>query len=54
MITSIDKAIVAVVMAAVYVINNFTNFHIGLTEEMVNGIAGPLGALLVWWIPNKP
>jgi len=53
MFTSLDKAIAALVMAAVFLINNFTSFHFSLSEDVVNGIAAALTPLLVYFVPNK-
>ena len=53
MFTSIDKAIVAVVMAALYLLNTFTGLDIGLSEETVTGIIAAVTPLLVWLVPNK-
>lgn len=54
MITTLDKAIVALVMAGVFLINNFTSFHFAVSEETVNAIASVLTPLLVYFVPNKP
>ena len=53
MFTTMDKAIAALVMASVFLINNFTGWHLGLSEETVNAIAGVLTPLLVWLVPNR-
>jgi hypothetical protein len=53
MFTSIDKAIAALIMAVVFLVNNLTSFHFALDEATVNGIAGVITPILVWLIPNK-
>lgn len=53
MISSIDKAIVALIMAGSFLINNFTGFHFGVSEEVANAIAGIITPILVWFVPNK-
>lgn len=54
MFTSVDKAIAAGIMAIVYLVNNFFGFHFGIDESTVNGLAGVIGTVLVWLVPNKP
>lgn len=54
MFTSVDKAIAALVMATVFLVNNFTGWHLGLDEDTVNAIAGVLTPLMVWLVPNRP
>lgn len=53
MFTSIDKALVAVVMGALYLLNNLADINIGLSEEVVSTIIAGLTPILVWLIPNK-
>lgn len=53
MFTSIDKAIVAIVMAGLYIINTWWGINIGLSEDVVAGIIGALTPMLVWLVPNK-
>ena len=53
MFTSIDKALTAVVMAALYLLNTFGGIDIGLSEETVSAIFAALTPLLVWLVPNK-
>ena len=53
MITSLDKAIVALIMGVVFLINNFTSFHFAVSAEVVNGIAAALTPILVYFVPNK-
>jgi hypothetical protein len=54
MFTSIDKALSAGIMAVIFLINNLTNFHFGISEEVANAIASVITPVLVWLIPNKP
>lgn len=53
MFTSVDKAIVALVMAVVFLVNNFTGWHVGFTPEIVNGFVGVLTPILVYFWPNR-
>lgn len=53
MYTQFDKAIVAVIMAAVGVANIF-GFHFGLSEAVVTQIVTIATPVLVWLIPNLP
>lgn len=53
MFTSLDKAIVALVMGAIFLINNFTSFHFAVDESVVNAIAGVITPILVYLTPNK-
>lgn len=55
MFTTVDKALVAVVMALVFLLNHFTSFHFALDEGTVTSIVGVLTPILVWLVPNaKP
>jgi hypothetical protein len=54
MFTSIDKALVALVMSALFLLNYFTGITTGFTEEMVTAAVGVLTPVLVWLVPNKP
>lgn len=53
MFTSIDKALTAIVMAALYLLNSLGGIDVGLSEETVSAILAGLTPLLVWLIPNK-
>ena len=53
MFTSIDKALVALVMAILYILSEFAGISFGLTEEMVQNTVMLVSPLLVWLIPNK-
>jgi hypothetical protein len=53
MFTSIDKALVAVVMGMVYVANTLIGTSIGLDEKTVAMIVGAATPILVWIVPNK-
>jgi hypothetical protein len=54
MFTTVDKAIVGLVMAVVFLVNNFTDFNFALGEDTVNAIAAVLTPLLVYIVPNRP
>lgn len=53
MFTSIDKALIAAVMAVAYLANTFLGINFGLTEEAVNTIVAVITPVLVWLVPNK-
>ena len=54
MITSVDKALIAMVMGLLFIIQSFTGFSLSwITESQVTTIIGLLTPVLVWAIPNK-
>ena len=54
MFTSIDKALVAMVMGIHYIITTFTGINTSwISQETVATIIGLLTPVLVWAIPNK-
>ena len=53
MFTSIDKALVAALMAAIFMLNQFGGIDLGVSEETVTAIVGALTPVLVYFIPNK-
>lgn len=54
MFTSIDKALVALVMGLLFIIQQFTGFNLGwISQETVTTVIGLLTPVLVWAIPNK-
>lgn len=54
MFTSIDKALVALVMGLLFIIQTYTGFNLGwISQETVTTIIGLLTPVLVWAIPNK-
>lgn len=54
MFTTIDKTLIAFIMAGLWLLNYFTGITAGVTEEWVAGIVGVLTPILVWLVPNKP
>jgi len=54
MFTSIDKALVALIMAGVFIVNQYTGKHINVSEQTLNSIFVILTPILVYLIPNKP
>jgi TRAP-type C4-dicarboxylate transport system permease large subunit len=54
MFTSIDKALVALIMAVLWLVNYFTGYTSGVTEQTIAGLVGVLTPILVWLVPNKP
>lgn len=53
MFTSMDKALVALVMGGLFLLTQFTGINLGIGEDVVTGIVGVLTPLLVYLIPNK-
>jgi aromatic ring hydroxylase len=56
MFTAVDKAIVAMVMGALYIVNEFfgTEVFNHITEEMVTVVIALLTPFLVYLVPNRP
>lgn len=54
MFTSVDKALIALVMAAVWLLNYFFGVNLGwISQETVATVVGLLTPVLVWAVPNK-
>ena len=54
MFTSLDKALVAVVMGILSILNLKFGFNIGIDPTVVSSVIAALTPLLVYIIPNKP
>lgn len=55
MFTTIDKALVALVMAVLFVINHYAGIDLGfIGEDSVAAIISVLLPVLTWMVPNKP
>jgi len=54
MFTTIDKAIAALVMAVLYLLNTFLGIDLGWSDTTINTIIAAFTPLLVWLVPNKP
>jgi hypothetical protein len=54
MFTSLDKALVALIMAVLYIVNNVFGLHVGIDPAMLSGIIVALTPILVYIFPNKP
>lgn len=54
MISTFDKAIVALIMAGLAVWNMTAPWQIGLTEDQVTTLIVVLSPLIVYLVPNKP
>lgn len=54
MLTSIDKALVAAIMAVLTVAEQVWGFSLGLTEEWWTMLIAVVSPILVWFIPNRP
>jgi hypothetical protein len=54
MFTSIDKALVALIMGMLFILQTYTGFHLSwITAETVSTIVGLITPVLVWAVPNK-
>lgn len=54
MFTSIDKALVAMVMGLLFILNTFFGLNVSwISQETVATIIGLITPVLVWAIPNK-
>ena len=54
MFTSMDKALVAMVMGALYIVQTFTGFSTDwISAEAVASVIGILTPALVYLVPNK-
>lgn len=53
MFTSIDKALAAIVMAALFLLNAFAGINLGISEETVGAIIAAATPVLVYLIPNR-
>jgi len=54
MFTSIDKALTALVMGLLFIIQTYTGFSTSwISAEAVSTIVGLITPVLVWAIPNK-
>jgi hypothetical protein len=54
MFTSIDKALTALIMGVLFIVQTYTGVSVGwLTPDTVATIIGLLTPVLVWAIPNK-
>lgn len=54
MFSSLDKALVALFMAVMYLLSNYFGINFGFTEVQVAGFVTFLTPILVYFIPNKP
>ena len=55
MFSSMDKALVALIMSVIFLLNFFFGVNLGVvSQDTVATIVGLLTPILVWAIPNKP
>lgn len=55
MFTSIDKALIALVMGVLFIVQTYFGVNLAwISQETVATIIGLLTPVLVWAIPNKP
>ena len=52
MFTASDKAYVAAIMAVLLIIETFTGWSLGITEEWVITILAVITPIIVWLVPN--
>ena len=54
MFTSVDKALVALIMGLLFIVQTYTGFSTSwISQETVATIVGLITPVLVWAIPNK-
>lgn len=53
MLTAHDKAIVALIMAAIQLTNSFGWTHFGLDEHTITEFVAFATTAMVWLVPNK-
>ena len=53
MFTSIDKALVAMVMAVLSILNLVFGINIGIAPETISALIAAVTPFLVWLIPNR-
>jgi hypothetical protein len=53
MFTTIDKALIALIMGGIFIWNAVAPWQIGVSPETVQTIVGILTPVLVYLIPNK-
>lgn len=53
MFTTIDKALVALVMGVLSILNLKFGFNLGFEENTISAIIGVLTPFLVWFTPNR-
>jgi len=53
MFSSLDKALAALVMAILYMLNTFVGIDLGLSAETVNTIIAAVTPFIVYLVPNK-
>jgi|GEM_PF-3572501 len=53
MLTNSDKAIVALIMAVLVIIEQQAGLTLGMSEAWVTDLLAIISAFLVWLVPNK-
>lgn len=54
MFTGLDKALIALIMGVLSIINLVWGINIGVSAETVSAVIAAITPFLVWLIPNKP
>jgi len=53
MFTSVDKALIAVAMGVIYLLNLFTPLDWVVDQGSISAVVSIVGPLLVYFIPNR-
>lgn len=53
MFTTIDKALVGIIMGVLFILNSYFGVHLGFTEEQVTSFLAIILPVLIYFIPNK-
>ena len=54
MFTSIDKALIALIMAVIWLVNFFFGYNLSwISQDTIATVVGLLTPVLVWAVPNK-
>ena len=53
MFTSLDKALIALVMAVLYLLSQFAGIDLGVSEQTVGAVIAAATPFLVWLVPNR-
>jgi len=54
MISQWDKAIAAMLMASIFLVNQFFGLGINVSPETINTVVAVVTPVLVYLVPNKP
>lgn len=54
MISSYDKALAALAMAVIFLVNQFFGLGINVSPETINTVVAVVTPVLVYLVPNRP